>query len=135
MQNFERMGLRIKGLTELADFTIDAIDLNRLNLRRLREIRMRLSACEEMVTAGIRALRNIKIDRLPPNVRQTAKKAIKQFEETHASSISAIDEVLRQHARSPYLDEDPDKEAQKRERFHRLRGVEAKYPGQWRSRT
>jgi len=61
-EQFERQGLLLKGLTRLAEFTIDAVDLNRLSLRRLRDLRSRLSECEAHIIAGVRALSRIRMD-------------------------------------------------------------------------
>ena len=133
--HFVRAGLLLKGLTKLADFTIDAVDLNRLSLRRIRDIRTRLSTCEELITAGIRGLVGFRIDQLPPTLRKNVIEAIGQITEAHNSAELAMREILRDHAKSSLLDEDPDGADLRRERLERLRGTETLYPNSvWRSR-
>ncbi len=133
VDHFTRSGLRISALSKLADFTIDALELNRLGLRRLREIRSRLAHCEEMVLAGIRALTRFRVDQLPPEIRKSAIDAIKQIDGTQLAIAAAINDVLRDHARSPLLDNDDDP-AEKRARLKRLKGTEALYPDTlWRA--
>lgn len=126
-ESFQRAGLLLSGLTAIAEYTIDAVDLNRLNLRRLREIRMRLADCEQLISLGIRGLRTVRIDRMPREVRKTVQDALAKFEESATAIAAAIEEVLRRHARSPYLDEDPDREAARRDRLKKLRGTEARF--------
>lgn len=133
-EHFVRSGVRIAALTKLADFTVEALDLNRLALRKLRELRARLIQCDQMVVAGIRALSTFRIDQLPPEIRQSAMSAIRQLDKMQISVATALNDVLREHARSPLLDEDPDHDAERRARLKRLKGIEALYPGSlWRA--
>ncbi len=132
--HFIRHGLLLKGLTKLAEFTIDAVDLNRLSLRRIREIRARLSNCEALIAAGIRALGAFRIDQLPPEYRRRALEAIRQLSEASDAAEAAIRQTLRDHAKSPLLDEDPDGDQENRKRLERLKGTEALYPNStWRA--
>jgi hypothetical protein len=133
VDHFRRSGIRISSLTKLAEFSIDALDLNRLGLRRLREIRLRLANCEEVVLEGIRALSRFRVDQLPPEIRKSAIGAIQQLDKTQRSIAAALDEVLREHARSPFLESDEDP-VERTARLGRLKGTEALFPGTiWRA--
>jgi len=49
------------------------------------------------------------------------------------SVASALAQILRDHAKSSLLDQDPDHEHLRRERHQRLKGTEALYPdSKWR---
>ncbi|MEF0943599.1 HNH endonuclease [Rhizobium sp. BR 362] len=132
--HFARQGLLLKGLTKLAEFTVDAVDLNRLSLRRIRELRIRLSNCEELVAAGIRGLSTFRIDQLPPHIRKRAQEAIQQLSDANDSMEAAIRKILHEYAKSALIDENPDGEQERQERLQRLRGTEALYPeASWRA--
>ncbi|QWW67956.1 HNH endonuclease [Rhizobium sp. WYJ-E13] len=130
-EHFERTGLRLKGLTQPGDFTIEAVDLNRANLRRLREMRVRIGECDEAVSGGIMALINFPIDRLPPEIRSKVANMAKRFSDAQAEQAQSIDDILRERAHSPFLDE-VDDAAEQNQRKARLREYEALYPDAWR---
>ncbi|THV13864.1 HNH endonuclease [Rhizobium rhizophilum] len=133
VDHFRRSGIRITALSKLADFSIDALELNRLGLRRLRDLRQRLVNCEEMVLAGIRALSRFRVDQLPPEIRKSAINAIKQLDLTQEAIATALNEVLREHARSQLLDTEDDP-VERKARLNRLKGTEALYPDAlWRA--
>ena len=46
--HFELTGKRLRGKSKTGDYTIDALDLNRYMLNRLREIRIRQNRCREL---------------------------------------------------------------------------------------
>lgn len=131
--HFERSGLRLNPLSKAADFTIDALDLNRSALRRLRKIRTTLYECESAITAGFMGLRTYKLDRLPARLRFRAMKAIKQLQVEHENVVRIIDAVLRENAASPLLDPDADALERSEARKRKLAKTEAIYPGDWRA--
>jgi hypothetical protein len=136
VDHYERVGVRLRGLSKLAEFTIDAVDLNRYALRRLREIRTDLYNCEAMISQGIKALRGVKIDLLPKNIRSSAIKAIRDMDAAHKSLEAAIDKILRDHAASFNLESGENDSSEKAVRLERLREIEALYPGSiWRVRN
>ena len=55
-EHFELEGSRVKGKTNVGRYTVDAVDLNRAQLVRLRELRQRLFDDEGWVSEGIQAL-------------------------------------------------------------------------------
>jgi len=131
--NFELKGLRVSGKTHTGEFTIDAVDLNRLALRRLRELRQRLLACDRFIVEGMAALRGIRIDELPPHVKAQALTAIQgltKFAETLADNI---DDILRDSARSPLIEEESESPERMQERAARLGRLGNLYPGTWRA--
>lgn len=130
--HFESAGLRINGKTKIGEFTIDNIDLNRLDLRRLRQIREKASACQEFVAHGIQALRKMRIDQLPPNVKAQAFKAIRQVERAAKEIEADLDAILKNYASSPYVIDANITAAESEERRKRLEKWNALYPGRWR---
>ncbi len=134
-EHFELLETKISHLTKAAWYTIEALDLNRQGLRRLRDIRKRLYACDEAVLAGIRALTTFQIDRLPTNIRGPALRAIKNIDESQEEIAARLEQILREDARSPFLDEDLDAGKRAIERGENLRELEALHPGVWRGRN
>ena len=134
LDHFHREGVRLVSDSNVGWFSLEALDLNREPLRRLRELRMRLSECDEAVTAGILALSKFPIDRLPNHIKGPAVRAIKQLGEARASTVEAIETLLRDHAKSPYLDENEEAASSGAERSKKLKEAEALYPGlDWRA--
>ncbi len=133
--HFERNGHRLEPMSNVGSFSIDAIDLNRQLLRKLRSLRERLTKCDEHIAEGILALRRFRIDRLPPQVKALAVRYISQAIDASNEMASDIDLLLGEYARSPLLDVEsgPELEARTRERQARLKKTEALYPGNWRT--
>src|SRR6266849_326487 len=130
-QHFKRKGYRLESVSNTGEFSIDALDLNRLALRRLREIRERLTRCEDHIAEGILALRRFSIDRLPPHVKGAAVRYIGQAITMRGEIVDSIDRLLRQYARSPLLDVESgsELEARTQERQARMQKAEALFPG------
>jgi hypothetical protein len=97
-------------------------------------MRERLTKCDELVTAGILALRKFHLDQLPTNVRGPALRSIRRATELAKSIPEDIDALLRQYARSDLVDDDPEAQARASERKAKLAELEAIYPGSWRGR-
>jgi hypothetical protein len=121
-------------LSKIGEFSVEALDLNRQSLRRLREIRDRLTSCDEFVARGITALRGVRIDRLPQGIKGRAHSAIRAAAEMASTMAEAVDEVLRSASQSPLLDADPEKEERREERKKKLGELAGLYPGVWRGR-
>ncbi|WP_363351364.1 HNH endonuclease signature motif containing protein [Methylocystis echinoides] len=135
--HFRLEGMRLGGETSTGEYTIDALDLNRHMLRRLRELRLRKMAAEEYISEGVAALRRFHIDRLPPEIKGKVFAAIRGTLATAAEVAAKVDEVLRIEARSPLLGDDPDPDltsAEERDRKARLRALEALFNASWRGR-
>jgi hypothetical protein len=134
-QHFERSGVRLNAKTSVADYSIDALDLNRASLRRLREIRERVMKSDILATQGVLGLKNLRLDHLPPSMRGRATTAIKQADQTHQGLMNEINSLLMEYAHSPMIDPDTDSDRgeRDRERIKRLKSKEALYPDNWRA--
>jgi hypothetical protein len=131
--HFRRDGMRLQPQSKTGYYSIEALDLNRQSLRRLRDIRDRLHNCERLVAEGVLGLRTFHIDRLPPTVKGRAARAIGQAVSMADKVAKDIDSVLRNFARSPLIDPDPDSDSRAQERAVKLRREQALYPGNWRA--
>ena len=133
--HFKRSGLRLEPMSNVGSFSIDALDLNRKLLRTLRALRERLTKCDEHIAEGILALRRFPIDRLPPRIKGGAVRYISQAINARDERANAIDQILREYARSPLIEVEsgPELEARTQERQARLKNAEALYPGNWRA--
>jgi len=134
--HFEESGKRLKYKTPCGDFTIDTVDLNRMQLQNLRQWRQRLGQAADRVAAGIHALQKTRIDALPPDVRLRAKSAIDSALRQDQALAGQLEAVLREYARSnTLLTDDQQEDAVERER--RLRALDqlkVTYPGRWHHR-
>src|SRR6266446_2489582 len=77
-EHFQQNGLRLEAKSNVGYYSVEALDLNRSPLRRLREIRERLTQCDRLVVEGVLGLRRFHIDQLPPKVKGPALRAINQ---------------------------------------------------------
>lgn len=132
--HFERRDLRLKEITNIGSYSIDALDLNRNLLRRLRQIRSRLAACDELVAGGVRALRKFHIDQLPQHIKGRALKAIIEAEKTARDIEDQLDQILRDHAKSSLIQDEPESDTRTKTRKERLKDLETIFPGVWRGR-
>lgn len=133
--HFASNGERLKELSPIGYFSLEALDLNRLALRRLRGLRRRLFDCDRYVAEGIAALRRTRIDNLPKNIVKSKVVASIQKADKMAEKLAdSLDDLLRDFAKSPLLDEDPEATQRLQERGTKLKDLEAMYPGIWRAR-
>jgi HNH endonuclease len=132
--HFQLSGVRLNPMSDIGEFSIETIELNRLKLRKLRDLRRRLTQCDEMVSDGVWALRHFQIDQLPSHIKGKAAAAIADAAKVAARIAGEIDEILSDYARSPFADPDPEAEAQAKARATQLRVWQALYPGSWRAR-
>jgi HNH endonuclease len=134
-EHFEPAGIRVNHKSNIGEYTIEAVDLNRQSLRRLRDIRTRLTNCETFVSDGLLALRSFHIDQLPPIMKTRAVNAIHRLDVTARDMAGNVDDVLEKYAKSPVLDdnESEDFNSRKAERERRLRGLVGLFPGLWRA--
>jgi HNH endonuclease len=132
--HFERSGRLLKDKTPVGYYTIEGVDLNRLQLRRLRELRERLRTCDEYVFGGIMALRKFPLDRLPQHLKGQALTSINHAMKLRDDYVGKIDTLLRENAKSPLLDEDPEAEKRAKERKVRLKQLDALEPERWAAR-
>lgn len=132
--HFEPDNRRIKHRSKIGEFSIDVLNLNRHSLMRLRDIRERLYQCDDMVVKGLMALRSYRLDQLPPQIRQSAKSAIDRIGLGAGEMADRIDNVLKLAARSPLLEDDPEKPHRMNERAQHIALGKSLFPGTWRGR-
>jgi len=133
-EHFERRGRHLEHKTPVGFYTIETLDLNRQNLRRLRDLRERVLECDKYVVEGIMALRAYPIDFLPAEMRHKANERIKDAMLAAEELVEEIDAVLREHAGSPLVDPDLDAGERSATRAKKLKELEAMYPGgRWRA--
>jgi 5-methylcytosine-specific restriction endonuclease McrA len=133
--HFELSGIRLNPRTSIGDYSIEAIDLNRYQLRKLRELRQRLANCQDMVAQGVLALRRFHLDQLPTAIKLRAAGTINRAIALAESTANEIDDLLRNFARSPLIDDVDETTEHVAERNGKLNGWEAMYPGIWRGRS
>lgn len=133
--HFERSGRRVNEKSSIGFFTINALNLNRDQLQRLRDIRRRLGECDAFIASGIAALKDYPIDRLPPAARSKAIEVRDKLAGMQASLESDLDEFLRQVARNPLEgDGAPPVDERDKDRLAKIKELEGLYPGVWRGR-
>lgn len=135
--HFELSGIRLNGKTTTGQYTIDAIDLNRNMLNKLRGIRTRAIEAQRYVAEGLAGLRNFPIDRLPPQIRGKALVAIRGIDDDADAVTEKLNRLLKSEARSSLIDRDTDASLteEDRARKKRLKGIEALFGGSWRGRN
>lgn len=131
--HFQLSGIRVGAKSHVGEYSIQALDLNRLALRRLREIRERLTNCDRLVAEGVRGLRKFHIDRLPPSIKGAAMRAIGQADNFANEIVKEIDSLLRNHARSELIDTDPESKSRAQERTNKLKEMQSLHAGSWRA--
>jgi uncharacterized protein (TIGR02646 family) len=132
--HFQLDGLLLKHRSEVGNFTIDYVDLNRLALRRLRDIRRRLMDCEKFVQDGVFALRRAQIDRLPRELRGKVVTAIARAASLGEQLSQQIDDILRAFAKSELIDPDPESAERAADRKTRMKEQQGLFEGKWRGR-
>ncbi|QDZ02111.1 HNH endonuclease [Nitratireductor mangrovi] len=133
-RHFSVSELRVEGKTAIGEFTIDAVALNRSSLRRLRDLRRRLTECEEYVAGGVHSLRKFPMDGLPKEIKARAFRAVKDASSAVQGAAEEIDELLRMASKSPLDggDSGVNDIKEDKERLKRLKAISALHPEVWR---
>lgn len=129
--HFELRYAKLSEKTKIGKFTIAAADLNRPALKRIRDIRERLYVSHNMVAKGLRALAGVRIDQLPVRYRSNAHKAISDATDVGKDLTLTIDAILRENAKSPLLDPDPEIALRLASRRELISGLSGLYAGTW----
>lgn len=132
-EHFSGKDMLLSYKSNVGYYTINALDLNRKTLQRLREIRLRLLNCEKFIAEGIAALRQFRIDQLPQQIRARAQRAIKEALSVRDELADRIDDVLREAAKSAVLDVGKEDSARMAQRNSNLKHLEGLYPDSWRA--
>lgn len=131
--HFERREIWVEPKSEVGKFTITMLDLNRAGLKRIRELRQRLSDCNQFVIEGIMGLRRYPMDTLPANIRARAKRKIEEAMGVAEEIGEAIDAILREQAKSSLIDPDPEAAIRDKAREAYIKESEGMFPGIWSS--
>jgi hypothetical protein len=127
--HFEADGLLLKSISEVGDFTIRLVDLNREALLKLRDIRDRMTKCLPLVSEGVMALRNFPIDQLPGYIRSRATGTVGKISDMAMSMQEEVDDVLLAYAKSELIDPDETSKERAEAREKYMDGLKAMYPG------
>jgi hypothetical protein len=122
--HFRKNDLRVEYKTPVGYYTLYALDLNRKQLRKLRELRKRLTDCDEYVVNGIKALRKFQLDQLPAHFKGPAAQAIGEAYRMGRKIGESIDSLLKANAHSPLIDEDEEAKIRAKERADKLKQIE-----------
>jgi len=133
--HFRLDGVLLRHKSDIGDFTIEFVDLNRQGMRRLRDIRRRLVECDKFVQEGIHVLRHSQIDRLPQEERKRVFSAIMRAAKIADQLADDIDQLLRKAAKSDLIDPDPGSEERAAARSERMKELRGLYAGKWRGRN
>lgn len=135
-EHFKISGIRLEADSKTGVYTIDALDLNRHMLRKLREIRMRTVAADEYVARGIAALRHIHLDQIPAHLKGKVHSARQSIIQDAEIVRQEVDDLLRDEARSELIDNDSDATSNTaQDRLSCLKALEAVFLGNWRGRN
>lgn len=126
-------GIVIESESKTGFYTIESLDLNRHMLKRIRDVRQRLTDCNQFAVEGVRALRESHIDKIPTHMKAKAVKAIKEALTLSGKFANEIDELLRNHAKSELIDDDVEAKARYKKRTANLKDMALLYPGSWRA--
>ncbi|HEY2919119.1 MAG TPA: HNH endonuclease [Candidatus Binatia bacterium] len=108
--HFDLRGFRLTPRDRVVgEYTIETLYLNKLLLRRLREIRQRLYTSSEGIKNGIRSLLKRSIDDFPPDVRARVLDLRADMQKQVGEVDAGLDKVLQNYNRSPLLQADPEK--------------------------
>ncbi len=118
-------GIRIEDKTVTGRFNIELLELNRMQLRRVREIREELWQAKEYIAFGIRELGRVSIDQLDPRVRAQFLRVRKEFLDKEKYLWGQWAALLRGFGRSPLLDPDPEKKDRAKTRREYLTEIKA----------
>jgi len=129
-EHFRTNGQRVESLTSVGKFTITALSLNRLSLRRIRDMRSRLAESLDFVNEGIAALRGLPADQIPPGIRARAMRMVQDAVKMQRELSGDIDAVLEAYAKSALLTADgiEETERQRTARAEELKRIEGMYP-------
>ncbi len=129
--HLELKGNQIEGTTTKGKFNVQVLDLNRKALIRLREIRRKLWEQKALVAHGMHELSRMRIDNLPPLLNFLKGKVLSlrdRAKENQLSFEEVLQELIKEIASSPILNEDPDAKKRVKERKDYLKGLKALIP-------
>lgn len=134
-EHVEISGTKLIAISDPGKFSEKILRLNRLELRRIREIRKKFYDTSEEILLGLRALSSMSLDKIKPYKRLEFLKQrnflLAQYEQINR----AIDNLsLREWNKSPLLDEDPNAKQHTKNRREYLSQLQTIYPDPWSKR-
>jgi len=105
-------GIRLDALTHTGQFNIRIMRLNNLRMRRLRELRERLSYANDIIAFGLIQLSTMSIDRFKGTYRLKILALRDKILGRKLEIDQCADEIIREKCKSPFVDPDPDKDQQ-----------------------
>lgn len=117
-----------RGLTTIGEYTEIILYLSRKQIKDVRKIRERLDASGAIILRGLQALRGLKLDRFPQEIRTQVLETRRRLTNDTQDSLLELDDILRQLNRSKLIDPDPDKKAAMRRRREYLKKNKAPIP-------
>src|SRR5262249_15552717 len=138
--HYDAQGLRVTGKTPIGIYTEKALSLNRLSLRKLRDIRARLYDSADYVLKGLQALQGYSLDSLPYDIRHRVVTLAEEAGMRYETLADDLNEYLIKCAKSALLDDDRTEdevaadEKTARERLRELRQWDGISAGGWTGR-
>lgn len=126
--HFELKELQLEPKTETGEFNLSLLRLNRHQLKRVRDLRRRLSETEEYIGFGVMSLLSISLDQIKQEDRLLFKNLRCQLGEDYESLISSVKDFVITLSKSDLLDEDPNKRIDTKKRREYLRDIKAITP-------
>jgi hypothetical protein len=107
--HIEPDGVMVKSKTRTGEFNIQWLDLNRKQLKRLREYRERFWNASNYVAFGIHELLSLKLDRVLPRNRLLFQRIRQHVMDRNKQVSGSIDMLIKEFAHSKLLNGDPEK--------------------------
>jgi len=126
--HFEAKVERIEPISNIGEMTVEVLYLNRLGLRRVRDLRRRLYDSQRVVTSGLRALRSTPLDRLGPATKAQYLEVFDDVKDEVKDLGERVEKLIRELSRSPLLDEDPGARSRTKGRREYLQRIRALVP-------
>jgi len=112
----------LRGKSHTGQFNIELLILNRKMLQRMRDIRKRLFDAIEFISFGVPNLAQVKLDLLKnPKQRILFLRIMDRMKQRFNSLNNDMDMLFRDFAKSPLLDDDPDKKEKLKRRREYLK--------------
>jgi hypothetical protein len=123
--HFQLQEDQLQPTTSTGEFNEVLLDLNRMPLQRIRELRRRLYESSDYIAFGVSELLRLNIDILPPEIRGKFLSTRRTFDSKYTSSQELLEEVIRAISQSPLIDPDLEKSERLKKRKQYLRDVKA----------
>ena len=124
-EHLEPDGIRLKALTKTGEFNIQRLELNRQQLRRLREYRERFYNASNYIAFGIHELISLDIDKIHPKYRLLFQKIKRHVLDREKQVANPIRLLIKEFAHSTLLDKDVEKKEHRKKRKQHLKEQKA----------